>query len=173
MVQTILVTGGTGFIGSHTCVELIAHGYQVLILDNLSNSKKIGPGCHRADQRFPSRIHRRGYSGSSPAGQHFPAAHYCRRYPLCRPESSGRIGSQTAHVLRQQHHWHPDFVASHAACQCAQPGVFVFCDCLRRPSTVTHSRDPLALYHQHLWPHQAGAGTGAGQPLSKRSGLEK
>lgn len=40
MVQTILVTGGTGFIGSHTCVELIAHGYQVLILDNLSNSKK-------------------------------------------------------------------------------------------------------------------------------------
>lgn len=40
MAQTILVTGGTGFIGSHTCVELIAHGYQVLILDNLSNSQK-------------------------------------------------------------------------------------------------------------------------------------
>src|SRR5690606_948105 len=40
MAKTILVTGGTGFIGSHTCVELIAHGYQVLILDNLSNSQK-------------------------------------------------------------------------------------------------------------------------------------
>lgn len=36
----ILVTGGTGFIGSHTCVELICAGYEVVIIDNLSNSKK-------------------------------------------------------------------------------------------------------------------------------------
>lgn len=34
----ILVTGGTGYIGSHTVVELQAKGYEVLILDNLSNS---------------------------------------------------------------------------------------------------------------------------------------
>lgn len=36
----ILVTGGTGFIGSHTCVELLNAGYNVVIIDNLSNSKK-------------------------------------------------------------------------------------------------------------------------------------
>ena len=35
----ILVTGGAGFIGSHTCVLLLEAGYEVLILDNLSNSK--------------------------------------------------------------------------------------------------------------------------------------
>ncbi len=35
----ILVTGGAGFIGSHTCVELINAGYEVVIVDNLSNSK--------------------------------------------------------------------------------------------------------------------------------------
>lgn len=34
----ILVTGGTGFIGSHTCVELLKKGYDVVIVDNLSNS---------------------------------------------------------------------------------------------------------------------------------------
>jgi UDP-glucose 4-epimerase len=34
----ILVTGGTGFIGSHTVVELQQHGYDVVIVDNLSNS---------------------------------------------------------------------------------------------------------------------------------------
>lgn len=34
----ILVTGGTGYIGSHTCVELIRAGHQVTIVDNLSNS---------------------------------------------------------------------------------------------------------------------------------------
>lgn len=39
MTSTILVTGGTGFIGSHTCVELIEKGYDVVIADNLSNSK--------------------------------------------------------------------------------------------------------------------------------------
>lgn len=35
----ILVTGGTGFIGSHTCVELQNSGYEVVIVDNLLNSK--------------------------------------------------------------------------------------------------------------------------------------
>lgn len=38
MKQTILVTGGTGFIGSHTTVELQQAGYNVVIVDNLSNS---------------------------------------------------------------------------------------------------------------------------------------
>ncbi len=35
----ILVTGGAGFIGSHTCVELLENGYEIVILDNFSNSK--------------------------------------------------------------------------------------------------------------------------------------
>ncbi len=34
-----LVTGGAGFIGSHTCVELLSSGYEVVIVDNLLNSK--------------------------------------------------------------------------------------------------------------------------------------
>ncbi|MGI6010801.1 MAG: UDP-glucose 4-epimerase GalE [Ruminococcus sp.] len=36
----ILVTGGAGYIGSHTCVELLNHGYDVVILDNLYNSSQ-------------------------------------------------------------------------------------------------------------------------------------
>lgn len=35
----VLVTGGAGYIGSHTCVELLAAGHELLVLDNLSNSK--------------------------------------------------------------------------------------------------------------------------------------
>ncbi|MEZ4357714.1 MAG: UDP-glucose 4-epimerase GalE [Eubacteriales bacterium] len=35
----ILVTGGAGFIGSHTCIELISSGYDILIVDDFSNSK--------------------------------------------------------------------------------------------------------------------------------------
>ena len=36
----VLVTGGTGYIGSHTCVELLEEGHEVVIVDNLVNSKK-------------------------------------------------------------------------------------------------------------------------------------
>jgi len=38
-MNTVLVTGGAGYIGSHAAVELLANGYDVLILDNYSNSK--------------------------------------------------------------------------------------------------------------------------------------
>ena len=38
-MNKILVTGGTGYIGSHTAVELINEGFEVVIVDNLSNSK--------------------------------------------------------------------------------------------------------------------------------------
>ena len=38
--MTILVTGGAGYIGSHTCIELIKAGYEVVVVDNLYNSSK-------------------------------------------------------------------------------------------------------------------------------------
>ncbi|MDA1845476.1 SDR family NAD(P)-dependent oxidoreductase, partial [Bacillus cereus] len=36
--MAILVTGGAGYIGSHTCVELLNTGYEIIVVDNLSNS---------------------------------------------------------------------------------------------------------------------------------------
>ena len=36
----ILVTGGCGYIGSHTCCELLNNGYEVVVIDNLCNSSK-------------------------------------------------------------------------------------------------------------------------------------
>ena len=50
MKETILVTGGTGFIGSHTTVELQQAGYDVVIVDNLSNSRED----YRKDYRHSS-----------------------------------------------------------------------------------------------------------------------
>ena len=38
-MQNILVTGGAGYIGSHTCVELLAAGHNLVVIDNFSNSK--------------------------------------------------------------------------------------------------------------------------------------
>ncbi len=50
----ILVTGGTGYIGSHTAVELMAQGYEVLIVDNLSNSSlEILDGIEKISGKKP------------------------------------------------------------------------------------------------------------------------
>lgn len=37
--MSVFVTGGLGFIGSHTCVELLNAGYDIVIADDLSNSR--------------------------------------------------------------------------------------------------------------------------------------
>lgn len=41
MKKKIIVTGGTGYIGSHTAVELIEEGYEVILIDNLYNSEAV------------------------------------------------------------------------------------------------------------------------------------
>lgn len=55
MSKKILVTGGTGYIGSHTVVELQQAGYSVVIVDNLSNSNKgVVDGIERITNVRPS-----------------------------------------------------------------------------------------------------------------------
>ena len=49
MIKTVLVTGGVGYIGSHTCIELVNAGYDIIVYDNLSNSnikalRRVTPG---------------------------------------------------------------------------------------------------------------------------------
>ncbi|MDX6356841.1 MAG: UDP-glucose 4-epimerase [Streptomyces sp.] len=52
MPQTVLVTGGAGFIGSHTCVELLHHGHEVIVVDDFSNSS---PAVLDAVQKLAGR----------------------------------------------------------------------------------------------------------------------
>ena len=54
MKKLVVVTGGTGFIGSHTAVELMEAGYDVLIIDDLSNSRiEVLDGIERITGRKP------------------------------------------------------------------------------------------------------------------------
>ena len=46
--MSILVTGGAGYIGSHTCVELLSSGYEVVVVDNLCNSSE--ESLHRVEE---------------------------------------------------------------------------------------------------------------------------
>lgn len=40
-MMKVLITGGTGYIGSHTCAVLLNSGWEVTIVDNLSNSSVV------------------------------------------------------------------------------------------------------------------------------------
>ena len=61
-VKNILVSGGAGFIGSHTCVELLQAGYGVVIIDDLSNS------CEKAVNRIAQIVKRAEADGKAPVG---------------------------------------------------------------------------------------------------------
>ena len=57
MKQKILVAGGTGYIGSHTTVELQNAGYEVVIIDDLSNSNiEVLEGKERITGKRPEII---------------------------------------------------------------------------------------------------------------------
>jgi UDP-glucose 4-epimerase len=55
-METILVTGGAGYIGSHTCVELLEAGYDVVVVDDLSNGspRAVTEAADIAVDRLPS-----------------------------------------------------------------------------------------------------------------------
>jgi UDP-glucose 4-epimerase len=78
----VLVTGGTGFIGSHTAVELIEAGHEVVVVDNLINSKRsvvdrvaqitgTAPELHEADIRDEAALERIVRDGGFEAIVHF------------------------------------------------------------------------------------------------------
>jgi UDP-glucose 4-epimerase len=53
-IMKVLVTGGSGYIGSHTCVQLLEKGHEVIILDNLCNSKRsVVPVIERLSGKTP------------------------------------------------------------------------------------------------------------------------
>lgn len=74
MSKNILVTGGAGYIGSHTVLQLLLGGYKTVVVDNLDNSSAIaikrvqelagqfGPNLSFYNVRSLFLIHNRGFS---------------------------------------------------------------------------------------------------------------
>src|SRR5215467_4491524 len=54
--RTVLVTGGAGYIGSHTCVVLLEAGLRVVVLDNLDNSSMVA--VERVTELVPAAAER-------------------------------------------------------------------------------------------------------------------
>ena len=76
-METILVTGGSGFIGSHTVLELLEKGYGVVVMDNLSNGQK-------------GKVLRDGYPRSGGDGKDLSGKQDRRRHSFRGAEGCGR-----------------------------------------------------------------------------------
>ena len=126
-VKNILVTGGAGFIGSHTCVELLQAGYGVVIIDDLSNS------CEKPVNRIAQIVKQAEADGKAPAGaserMKFYADNVLNRDALERIfaendiygvihfagfKAVGESGRKATRVLLQQSHQHAHSVRRYA-----------------------------------------------------------
>ena len=74
--MNILVTGGAGYIGSHTVIELLAHGHTVTVVDNLCNSKEEALRRVRAIAGRPVAFHRVDLLDRAALDAVFDAARY-------------------------------------------------------------------------------------------------
>ena len=110
----VLVTGGSGYIGSHTCVQLLLQGHEVIILDNLCNSKRsVLPIIERlggksatfveGDIRNEALMTEILHDHAIEAVIHFAGL-----------ESRRRIRRQAAGILRQQRDRHTETRFRHA-----------------------------------------------------------
>ena len=56
-MKTILVTGGLGYIGSHICIDLLENNYNIIIMDNMSNSSIEKLEIIKKYNKFNKQIH--------------------------------------------------------------------------------------------------------------------
>ncbi len=99
----VLLTGGAGYIGSHTAVECLAAGHEVVVFDNLSNSSVMS--LDRVTQIAGKAVtFVQGDIRDRAALRKLFADHrYRRGGAFCRAEGGGRVGGKADPVLRQQY----------------------------------------------------------------------
>ena len=102
--MAILVAGGAGYIGSHTCVELLERGYEVVVVDNLYNSSEVA--LERVQEITGKTL--KFYKGDILNREDLEPIFENRRDrgsdQLCRTQSSRRICRKALGILSQQHY---------------------------------------------------------------------
>lgn len=106
--MAILVTGGAGYIGSHTCVELLTAGYDVVVVDNLYNSSE--KALERVEKITGRKV--KFYEADlldQPALKEvFDKEEIDSVIHFAGLKAVGGICAQASGVLSQQYHRHPD-----------------------------------------------------------------
>ena len=95
--MSILITGGAGYIGSHTALELLNDGYSVVVYDNLCNSSR--ESLKRVEELTGKKI--TFYEGDILDEEALKVmfAAYRSSDPLCGTEGGWRIGKEAVGIL--------------------------------------------------------------------------
>ena len=93
-MMAVLVTGGMGYIGSHTCLELLNSGYEVVSIDNLCNSNPVS--LRRVEELAGKPL--KSYIGDVRDADLLRKRHRMR-HPLRRPEGRGRECGEALGIL--------------------------------------------------------------------------
>ena len=96
-MSKILLTGGAGYIGSHTAIEMLNAGYEIIVADNFSNSSK--ESLRRVEKITGKTIpfYQADITDKEQTEKIFEEN--CRRHSLCRSEIGRRIGFLSGSVL--------------------------------------------------------------------------
>ena len=153
---TILLTGGAGYIGSHTYVALVEAGYQPLILDDFSNSD---PEVLQRLQQITGRevLCQRGNARDRATLEALLTQHQVQA--VIHFAGFKAVGESVAQPLKYFENNLGSTIAllqAMAATGCQKVGVFQQRHGLRRPRIGADHRVVSAQPHQSLWPHQAG-----------------
>ena len=93
-MMAVLVTGGMGYIGSHTCLELLNSGYEVVSIDNLCNSNPVS--LRRVEELAGKPL--KSYIGDVRDAD-FLGKRHRMRHPLRRTEGRGRECGKALGIL--------------------------------------------------------------------------
>ena len=107
--MSILVTGGAGYIGSHTCVELLNAGYDVVVLDNLCNSSEESLNRVREITGKDLTFYKVDLLDADAVEDVFRKEKIEAVIHFAGLKAVRRIGIHPAALLPQQHHRHPLF----------------------------------------------------------------
>ena len=97
--MNVLVTGGAGYIGSHTCVELLEKGYGVVVIDNLVNSS--AKSLERVEQITGKSLdfYQNDVRDRDAMERIFSETRHRLRHPLCGAQGRRRIRFHAARIL--------------------------------------------------------------------------
>lgn len=137
----ILLTGGAGYIGSHTCVELTAKGYDVVIADNFYNANPIV--IDRIEEISGKRptVYNIDVADKAALDKLFTEQDIDSSHSFCRLQGSRRIGGKTDRILPQQPRHDVNVTGSYACARCKEDRIQLLGDRLRCAGDRSAPRD--------------------------------
>ena len=154
--ETVLISGGAGYIGSHTAVELIAAGYDAVIIDNLSNSEAAAVEGVRRITGVDVPFERVDTCDEAALRRVFEKIRFRLRHPLRRLQGCRRVGRRTAQILPQQPRVVHERLRADEGVRPAEHPLLVVGDGLRRARHIArHGADAPQTRHLALRQHEA------------------